>query len=747
MAQSIQYGSTFNPATTFVPDIYNEVIPPQAYYGGIPTSIAFIRGTASWGGFDSPILCSADSQAFANFGNLAPAAVTDPHDLLTDAVLCFSQAPSGNGVAAYLSRAGDGTQTKASVVLYDTSGSPQAYGTPTARFAGQEGNNLRMIITDGQAGLAAAVQLAGTLTTGNKVNITFFNQLLPSGKYTLQYTVQSGDTTIALLAQHIAAAINADPNLQQPQITATYTSTTVQIVWPQIIGSVSLLTSVNGSTTVTIGGTVTTSDIVRIVINDPALTMGGTQTIAYTTVGGDTTTTIATALKNAINANSALNNAGITATSSSAVITVVSNSKSQTTLDTNKSAGATETLTVAAGPTETTTIVPTSTLTVRVVPFKGGGQVELYTGLPNTGASFGPALQAALTNGQGPSRPPSKFLTMTDGVATTNGPNKGTFVLSGGTDGREVNTAQLIGNSSGTGSGIYQAAGMQFYPSVMWVAGLVDPEAWPNIQAFADNYFIFTLFAFDAGMSSEDAIAQKNLYGMQDFQIGFLKDWTYIFDNFNQVHRLVAPYGIMGGAIVALPPWESPFNKTVKGLQGTERTNPYTGSTPYLDAEIAELTQAGIMFLTNDGPGGNSWRFRNGCNSIGNNDVASPVEYARMINFIVGSQDGIEKRYLGKLQGSKPNDSTRSQIAASLNSFYEPLNVAEYIDGYEVACDLRNNSTGPQGTIARHIAITSQKVRFMSSILYIFNNIQGGTTVELNGKVLGSIGGNSNVNG
>ena len=73
--------------------------------------------------------------------------------------------------------------------------------------------------------------------------------------------------------------------------------------------------------TVTVGGTVTTSDVSSITIQNASLP-GATQTVSHTSAGGDTTATIAAALAAAINANTNLAALAITAAVLSSVITI-----------------------------------------------------------------------------------------------------------------------------------------------------------------------------------------------------------------------------------------------------------------------------------------------------------------------------------------------------------------------------------------------------------------------------------------
>lgn len=206
---------------------------------------------------------------------------------------------------------------------------------------------------------ASTVTMGGTNTTGDIVNVTVFNSNLSGGKRNVQYTVQSGDTTSTLLATSVKNAINADGTLSAAGITATSSAAVISINAPVPLGVVTFQSAANGITTETIGGTITASDIVSITAIDAALP-NGQKTKSYTVGGGDSTTTIATALKNAINADSDYTAAGITATSSAAVISISSTSSNATTYSQSVSAGATETITQGGGPTETATTAITT---------------------------------------------------------------------------------------------------------------------------------------------------------------------------------------------------------------------------------------------------------------------------------------------------------------------------------------------------------------------------------------------------
>ncbi|MBX9951070.1 MAG: hypothetical protein K2Y39_18005 [Candidatus Obscuribacterales bacterium] len=77
------------------------------------------------------------------------------------------------------------------------------------------------------------------------------------------------------------------------------------------------------------GQSVTVGDVVTLTVRDPSLS-GGLQNVSYTVVSGNDLAAIATGLKNAVNANSALSTLGVTATSASATVTIKSTSANPT---------------------------------------------------------------------------------------------------------------------------------------------------------------------------------------------------------------------------------------------------------------------------------------------------------------------------------------------------------------------------------------------------------------------------------
>ena len=150
------------------------------------------------------------------------------------------------------------------------------------------------------------------------------------------------------------------------------------------------------------GGSATSGDVVSVTVENANLA-GGQETAQYTVAGGNTFTNIATSLASAINADSNLAAIGVGASSSSAVLTVATD----TSYTVSTSGGATETISVGTsyrGNVQITlggkpTTSDTLTITVQNPSLSGGSKAETYTVLSTDSmASIGAGL-AALING------------------------------------------------------------------------------------------------------------------------------------------------------------------------------------------------------------------------------------------------------------------------------------------------------------------------------------------------------------
>ena len=207
---------------------------------------------------------------------------------------------------------------------------------------------------------SAAISVVGSSyqTRMNDVlSIKVYDAGLTGGSETVPYTVPADNTSLTTVAAGLASAINADTHLSALGVTATSAAGVVSIkssspnlttysssVTPTAASATETLTfgtNVVGNNTVTVGGTITTGDVLGLTIHAPALS-GGAESISYKVPSGATTTTIATGLKSAITADTKLTTFGFTATSSGAVVTI----SSSPTYTKATSGGATETVTL-----------------------------------------------------------------------------------------------------------------------------------------------------------------------------------------------------------------------------------------------------------------------------------------------------------------------------------------------------------------------------------------------------------------
>jgi uncharacterized protein len=513
--------------------------------------------------------------------------------------------------------------------------------------------------------------------------------------------------------------------------------------------------------TVTIGtsSSPTADDIVTLIFTNSQIT-GSPVHIAYTVVDADTTSIIAAALKTEINASSALAAAGITATVSSAVITVHAN----TDLDIipvityTLSMDATETVVISAG-----SAVVGGTLTalysgilgnqikVSILPGTGSSFVnvlltawsgkaqELYMGLPNSSA-FWAALQSALSSGIGSQRPPSNLARFAPASSTHAPQLLVAHALSGGTDGRSVDSAELVGSPTGgpnaQGSGLYALLRAIPSPQQAWCVGLTDMTVAPTIQSFAVQNGILCFISEPIGTTVSQTVSDLQNYGINSYEVVTLIDWPQLFDAVNNVSRFVPPTGAGGGLCSALSPEQSPLNKPMEGILTTYQ---FQNFGPYQDADISLANTNGVALFCNPIGRGPGFGFITAVNTSLNNIGTAPIEYSRMTNFLIQSVGANLGQYLGALQSQQPVDPVRSAIKSNLNTFLAQLESNKQLDDHVVLCEFSqtNNSPGynTPATIAEHICSVFVAATYLSSIWYLIFTLQGGTTVSVQNVV------------
>ena len=243
------------------------------------------------------------------------------------------------------------TATSASAVVSITSNSTNVTAYSTS-LSGGATETMALSVNPNPTMLA---QIGGSKTTSDVLTLNFYDSGLAGGTQAISYTVLGGDT-LTSIATAITSAINGSTALSNQGISATSSGTVITIT-SKSPNATTYRASYSGSATESIlfgvpkfgwqvaalGGSKTTGDVVSIVVFDAGLS-GGKKTISYTTLSGDTLTSIASALASAITADSNLSALGISATSSSTVVSIESLSPNMTTYAQSTSSGATETI-------------------------------------------------------------------------------------------------------------------------------------------------------------------------------------------------------------------------------------------------------------------------------------------------------------------------------------------------------------------------------------------------------------------
>ena len=201
------------------------------------------------------------------------------------------------------------------------------------------------------------------------------------------------------------------------------------------------------------------------------------------------------------------------------------------------------------------------------------------------------------------------------------------------------------------------------------------------------------------------------------------------------MQRLVPETAVVGGKWATLGPQQSPGNKPVNLVIGTERNNPQTGSLPYTISDIAQLETAGIITITNPIPRGRVFGIRHG-QSSSLSAVTKPAEYWRMTMYIARSASNFIGSYVDEMQSQDPGDPIRAAFKLQSNQFLKLLKGAGQIDKYLVTCAFSTSPTALPGlgmntpqSVAQHYLFALWQITYLSSIRFFVLSLQGGTTV------------------
>lgn len=514
----------------------------------------------------------------------------------------------------------------------------------------------------------------------------------------------------------------------------------------------------SASQIMTVTGTFTVGDTMTLTATSSAL-VGSPVSVTYTVRAGETATTASNGLVLLVNTHPVLNAAGVFASNIAGVINLFQPTTLTPQITWTRSVGGavTEVITPSVGATTTAGGVATAlftgvlgaqcriaiaanpsltgTLNVTVSGFQG--TAELFQNLPQV--NFWRALQSALLSGQSNFRGPSQWLRLPTINAAVGAPTPGSYALVGGTDGRvNVTTSSMLGNqNSNPRTGLWALSNLTPAPAIVWLAGVTDSSACATILAFNLANGTSSLFPFPTGTSTTSATSAIAANGVSDPSFIYVKDSVFWQDSVNNLRRLSLPTPVIGGFWATLAPQNSPLNKQVQLVIGTERNDPVAGTNAYSPTEIGALNIAGIIIVSNPCPGGSYFGIRTAA-STSPQPATAPVEYWRLTMFIARTLAGAGGlgQYVGQLQSSVPGDDLRASVKMTLNSFGETLANANVVQSAIGFCEFSQSGSAKFGngmntpaSVAQHYMYALFRATYLSSVWYFVCTMQGGTTV------------------
>jgi phage tail sheath protein FI len=369
----------------------------------------------------------------------------------------------------------------------------------------------------------------------------------------------------------------------------------------------------------------------------------------------------------------------------------------------------------------------------RLIVSMPGQTSEIFDNIGGTGVTgnaYWLAEAAALNSGNG-YRSMSFYVNATAGAGTTT-PTAATYTFSGGTDGSTLSSSSaLIGVDNSPGSGMYALRGQGVN-----VAVVCDDDTstdWTTVDALAGQEGFLAVQVLPAGITLAAAATSKSGAGMDTWTSTMLHgDWIYWNDPVAQVNRLVSPQGFYAGRVLNLAPNQSPGNKPIYGITGTQQLGSPSSNAQnrYNNAELQSAVLAGLEVLTNPLPQGSIFGARVGHNASSNASI-NGINYTRMTFFLAQTLAAGMGIYV---QAPITPDLLNS-ITATLNNFLAIVQfqglLSPLADGtppFSVVCNATNNNAN---TNALNEVIANVNVRYQG-INEKFNiNLQGGVGVSI----------------
>ena len=318
-----------------------------------------------------------------------------------------------------------------------------------------------------------------------------------------------------------------------------------------------------------------------------------------------------------------------------------------------------------------------------------------------------------------------------DNIVAATAPTVANYTLSGGTDGDVgVTSAELVGNDSDPATGIYALRGHG--TSVAIVTDLDDPTQWTTLDAWAVSEASYVVHQAAFGTSISATVALRNSEGLDSRASKLMHgDGLFYNDTVNGYVRLASPSTFAAAKIAALAPNQSPLNKPLSGIVGSQKSGlASSGSVGrYSNADLAQLIQGGVDVVCNPAPGGQYWAVRSGHNSSSNAAVKQDAS-TRMNNFLSSSIAAV----MGYYVGLPISETLLEEVSASLNSFLSNLldqGLLGTVNGsvpYRVVCDASNNPLARTGLgyVQANVSVQTQAINEEFLI-----DLEDGPTVQL----------------
>jgi len=655
-----------NLAALNVPDLIVQIIPPQLLINGVPSNIVGFVGTASWGPTNVPQVVGGYQGGVVQFGLPNPR----KYDLMT-----ATWAATLQGAQAFrLVRVTDGTDTAASVVIQTNC------LTVNGLYSGTRGNNINFSLGAGSQlnTMRAVVAMPGQVPE-------VFDSI---SEGVVGFSVTAGNYTACpdLLTIDAPTLPNGVQAVAYPQLTMTG------------IGTIS-----GTMTGYAVGDHVVFANGVEIAVE--TVTTGAIATYSVTNAGsvpaGETAPT------------GAMSQTSTTGAGTGAKLTPTGWGLGQPILVTGGSGyfGDAPNVTIVGGTGSAGTITAST---------------AYWTNIAN-----------AINNGQSGLRGPSQFVSATAGGGTST-PTATGYTLSGGTDGANPASIGQSGTPALVGQDALPRTGMYAMRSALIsIAALVDCDdatTWSAQVAFGSSEGIYMIGTLPnaANLTTETSTeGSKASFGIDNFTFKLMfGDWCYINDPVTGAQRMISPQGFVAGFMGNQDPSQTPMNKPMNGIVGTQKSK--TGI-QYTNADLQALSAAGIDVICNPNPGGTYFALRLGINTSSNLAVNGD-NYTRMTYFIARSIAQGCGSYVGQLQ----TPTERLQAMTTLAAFFanmEALGLIGTADGSPCYQVVLNDSDNPQTLVALGYQIAYCKVIYLSVIRYFIVDLEGGQTVTITSQL------------